>query len=807
MQPGRQQRLPMNPPPPCVPLPDRASRVLALLRVRLRVWLQVRLQVQVRLLAGLCLAIGSAPALAATPADQVVRFDRAEFRQLDSTAPPDWQAVALPDTWGARGLTLAGRGHYRLQLQLPQAPQGVWALRIDRLSNVFSIHVNGVLVQQRGQVQADTGVPRVVSNLVEFPATLLQAGDNRLDVQWRLAARAGMSAPEVGPVELLEPGYDQARLLDLTLPRVMNVAGAVLSVFLLLVWCQRTQEETIGLFGALWLLLSLRNYSYTVDATPLPTPWGDVLFFSAQCVSVVLLGLFVISLVGDALPRLRRLLQGLGLVLPTLGAAFALAGQLPLLRQWVYPLLGLLSCLALWLMLRSLRRAPGAALAALAAGIGAVVVAGVHDYLFLHARLPVTGMYWIPLVVPLGCVSFALVLTHRLVRALAVSEDLAARLEARVAERTLALKAADAAKTRFLAAASHDLRQPVAAIGLLVGLARERTPEPALGAMLDRVQQAVQALEALLRGLLDLSRLATPEAQPQRQPVALQAVFDAVALHHQADAQERGLRLRLRPTALVVDTDPALLDQVLRNLLGNALRHTRQGGVLVAARRLGAQAVRLQVWDTGIGIPVDQQQRVFEPFVQLHNPARDRSQGQGLGLAIVRRAVDLLGHPLALRSVPGRGSCFSIDLPATRALPSQPANTAPALPAMPLAGRRLWLLDDDAVVRHALAARLAAWGAQMLVLDSLAALQRQLQLQTPDSGPELLLTDLRLPDGDGLQAIALLRDRHGPVPVLVVTGETGPAEQAVHAHPGALLLQKPVQTALLLRGLLRSLPG
>ena len=142
-------------------------------------------------------------------------------------------------------------------------------------------------------------------------------------------------------------------------------------------------------------------------------------------------------------------------------------------------------------------RRPSPALAALVAGLGAVVAAGVHDYLFLHGRLPVTGMYWIPLVVPLGCVSFALVLIHRLVRALAVSEELTLTLEARVAERTLALQAADAAKTRFLAAASHDLRQPVAAIGLLVGLARERTPEPALGAMLDRVQQAVQALEAL----------------------------------------------------------------------------------------------------------------------------------------------------------------------------------------------------------------------------------------------------------------------------------------------------------------------
>jgi hypothetical protein len=235
------------------------------------------------------------------------------------------------------------------------------------------------------------GVPRVVATLVEFPASLLQMGDNQIDVQWRLAARAGMSAALVGPSGQLQPGYDRAGLWDQTLQQVMNVAGGALAAFLLLVWWQRRQEEAIGLFGLLWLLLSLRNYSYHVDATPLPSPWGDVLFFAAQCISVVLLGLFVIALSGDTLPRLRLLLRLLGLLLPLLGAVFGAAGQLSLLRQWMYPLLTLLSLLSLWLLLRSLRRAPGPALAALVVGLGAVVAAGVHDYLFLHGRLPVTG--------------------------------------------------------------------------------------------------------------------------------------------------------------------------------------------------------------------------------------------------------------------------------------------------------------------------------------------------------------------------------------------------------------------------------
>lgn len=618
-----------------------------------------------------------ARAQAADAAPAARQLDRAMARPLpgESAEAGDWQSVPLPDTWGARGLPLQGRAHYRLPLALAQPPQEVWALRIDRLSNVYTIAINGVPVQQRGDVQGSGGVPRVVPVLAEFPAALLRAGDNTIDVTWRLAARAGMSAPWVGPAEALLPGYDRARLFDINAPRVMNAAGAALAAFLLVVWWLRRQEQAIGLFGALWLLLSLRNYGYTVDATPLPAPWGDVLFFSAQVLSVVLLGLFVLALTGVQRPRLRRGLLALGGVLPLAGAVFALNGQLAPLRQLAYPLLGLVSLLALVLLARHLGRAPRLALVALVAGLTAAVAAGVHDYLFLHGQVPITHSYWLPLVVPLGCVSFALVLVQRLVQAQAVSEELTHRLEARVAERTLALRDADAAKTRFLAAASHDLRQPVAAIGLLVGLARERVAwvaDSGAGAMLDRVQQAVQGLDNLLRGLLDLSRLDAPAPPPQRQPVALQPLFDALALHHQADAQARGLVLRMRPTPLGVLSEPALLDQVLRNLVGNALRHTRRGGVLVAARRTAAGGVRLQVWDTGVGIAADQQQRVFEPFVQLHDGGH--GGGQGLGLAIVRRAVDLLGHRLALRSVPGRGSCFSLDLPRQDAAPAAEAS-------------------------------------------------------------------------------------------------------------------------------------
>jgi CheY-like chemotaxis protein len=237
--------------------------------------------------------------------------------------------------------------------------------------------------------------------------------------------------------------------------------------------------------------------------------------------------------------------------------------------------------------------------------------------------------------------------------------------------------------------------------------------------------------------------------------------------------------------------------------VGNALRYTARGGVLVAARRGARGDVRLQVWDTGRGIAAADQQRVFEPFVQLDNPERDRRKGQGLGLSIVRRSADLLGHPLALRSVPGQGSCFTLGLPQA---PGETgvAETASSA-ALPLSGQHIWLLDDDPAVREALASRLEGWGARVRRHARLSDLDRTLAAAPP--APNWLLTDHRLPDGDGTQAIARLRERLGPVPALMLTGDTAPALAARFAQQGLAVLHKPFRTEALLQHLLTGRPA
>jgi signal transduction histidine kinase len=354
-------------------------------------------------------------------------------------------------------------------------------------------------------------------------------------------------------------------------------------------------------------------------------------------------------------------------------------------------------------------------------------------------------------------------------------------------------QAALAAKTHFLASASHDLRQPVTTIGLLVGLVAEAVTEDRLKAMLARVTESVGALENLLRGLLDLSRLDSGTITPNVHVVDLGGLYASIALHARPVADAKGLRLRFRGAALSVRSDPVLLQQMLLNLVDNALRHTERGGVLVSARRRRGGQVLLQVWDSGCGIAAPDQHIVFEEFVQLDNAERDRRKGLGLGLAIVKRSATLLGHALRLRSRPGHGSCFGIELPFVST--PAPAVNALAVPTEPasLTGLRLWLLDDDPSVRDALTARLEAWGAQVESFGRLAELEAGLARGL--AAPHALLTDHRLPDGNGLQAIDRLRALHGPIPALVLTGDTGPQELAQFRTRHAQVLHKPFRHA------------
>ena len=366
----------------------------------------------------------------------------------------------------------------------------------------------------------------------------------------------------------------------------------------------------------------------------------------------------------------------------------------------------------------------------------------------------------------------------------------AARREAEVANR---------AKTQFFTAASHDLRQPLHAMGLFAEALRQRVHEPEVAQLVNSINESVDALEGLFSELLDITRIDSGviEVRPQHFEVA--DILRKLRLHFEPSAFEKGLALRLRGGAKAVFADPLLVERILRNLVSNAIRYTNDGSVLVGCRQRGDR-VLLQVWDTGLGISEAEQTRIFDEFYQVPNTPKvspDQRKGLGLGLAIVKRLADLMSAPLTMRSVPGRGTVFTLELPQGRApRPSALLSTPDKGPAsITLAGRRIVIVEDEPAVRAGLEVLLTGWGAQIDAFDSVGASRDWAARSDPSViKPDLLIVDYRLEEGlSGVDAIKALRARFGTaIPAILVTGSTMTGhDRDAHDHDFHLLI-KPV---------------
>jgi signal transduction histidine kinase/CheY-like chemotaxis protein len=385
--------------------------------------------------------------------------------------------------------------------------------------------------------------------------------------------------------------------------------------------------------------------------------------------------------------------------------------------------------------------------------------------------------------------------------------ELIDQLTHQTAEAEAARKEADRAnlmKTRFLAAASHDLRQPMHALGLFSDSLRRRITDPEQHALADRICQSVEGIEQTFDALLDISRLDAGVVQPKTEAFALQELLDRVLGDCAAEAASKGLELRIRRTALGARSDPVLVEQILRNLANNAIRYTDRGKVLVACRARGAR-VSIEVWDTGTGIPEEKQERIFDEFYQAAE--RDRREGLGLGLAIVRRLTRLLDAGLSLRSVEGSGSVFKFELPlcpAPRAAPTaSSADPRPSLSA--LTDAVVLVIDDDPSVLDAMDEALHGWGVRAVKARSLACALARL----PECGryPDAIVSDFRLgEDRNGIEAVQRLRHELGlAVPALIITGDTAPRSLRAIQASGIACLPKPVTADRLLRALSRLL--
>lgn len=364
-------------------------------------------------------------------------------------------------------------------------------------------------------------------------------------------------------------------------------------------------------------------------------------------------------------------------------------------------------------------------------------------------------------------------------------------------------QSADRAKSRFLAAASHDLRQPIHALGLFISTlaALGRNGDvPAKNArdIAERARSVIGSLSGLLDALLDISKLDAGVVAVAREPVSLRRLFSDLKAEFSGIAKDLGIDWRVVTTDMWVDADPMMLKRVLDNLLSNAFRYTQAGRVLIGCRRRGG-SVEIQVWDTGVGIPASEQEAIFEEFVQLRNPARDREQGLGLGLAIVQRTAALLGHPIKVTSEVGRGSMFSIALPGTARV--SPPMDVQANPTRAAENRGIIVIDDDRDALDATALLLGTLGYRVYPGRSAAAaaLEHKHASRSGAAPVDLVITDYRLENGlTGLDAVREIRLTLGEcIPALILSGDTSPARLREVNASGHRLLHKPLDAARL----------
>ncbi|GAC1627779.1 MAG: PAS domain-containing hybrid sensor histidine kinase/response regulator [Nevskia sp.] len=382
-------------------------------------------------------------------------------------------------------------------------------------------------------------------------------------------------------------------------------------------------------------------------------------------------------------------------------------------------------------------------------------------------------------------------------------------LEVRVAERTqaldeakLAAERANLAKTRFLAAASHDLVQPLNAARLFVASIRREELAETPARVIGQVEQSLTAAESLLGALLDISRLDAAAQELRREHFPLARVLDPLTAEFAALAESRGLALRVVTSRALVHTDPALLRRILQNFLSNAVRYTHRGAVLIGCRRLRGGGLRIEVWDTGPGIAAQQQREIFEEFRRLDLRDSAGERGLGLGLAIADRLARLLGHPLALRSWPGRGSVFSLTVPLGDAgAVIAPKSGVARRSADRIVGSLVLCLDNEPAVLEGLCALLTNWGCRVLTARNRAEAEQHWRLH--GELPDLVLIDFHLDpdprgDADGIQAMSRLQALwRAAVPGIVLTADHTQAARAAAAQQGYALLPKPVKPAAL----------
>ena len=362
---------------------------------------------------------------------------------------------------------------------------------------------------------------------------------------------------------------------------------------------------------------------------------------------------------------------------------------------------------------------------------------------------------------------------------------------------------ADRAKTRFLAATSHDLRQPLQAATMYASLLASHTRGTPSARVCEKMETSLTALNSLLSALLDTAQLESGAVQPRMTTFPISALLDELRTVYTPVAAAKGLSFTVVPNDVCIQSDRILLSRIVRNLVENAVRYTERGRVMVDCFPVHDGELAIEVRDTGIGIPQDKFQAVWEEFTQLSNPERKREGGIGLGLNIVRKLSQVLGHPVTMHSQLGTGSTFTLSVPIVSGIPVRPAAGVLFQPGL-REGTRVLIIDDDADASDALQGLLESWGAICEVAaDGPAAVRHSEEFR-----PDLVISDYRLPGMTGTSAIEAVRKGLGRrVPAILLTGDIGSIPERDAADVGAELVHKPASSDRLARACRSALPA
>ncbi|MFV2061114.1 MAG: hybrid sensor histidine kinase/response regulator [Gammaproteobacteria bacterium] len=359
-------------------------------------------------------------------------------------------------------------------------------------------------------------------------------------------------------------------------------------------------------------------------------------------------------------------------------------------------------------------------------------------------------------------------------------------------------------KSRFLASASHDLRQPIHAQTLLIEELSERNDDVKLSNLIRDIKISTTALHGLFDALLDISKLDSGTVEPLIEIFSLRELLDTIGLEYNSIAKTKQLNLRVMAPDVNIQSDRNLLSRIIHNLVSNALKHTTEGSVLIAARKRGNH-IRIEVRDSGIGIPDEEKSEIFKEYYQITTADHNKSQGLGLGLSIVQRLSRLLNHPLELISQYGQGSVFAVTVPVTKTKPlTDTSRLRLKCELKGISDNHVLVIDDDAMIRRSMYSLLSHWGFTVTTAESG---NEACELLTPETlAPDIIIADYRLKDNEtGIQAIKLVNGSlKKPAPALIVTGDTAEYRMKQIKSHGYKVLHKPVAPAKL-RSLIRFL--